>query len=114
LTSKKIYFIFGLVFAGGNVISGGIFVFFWPLLPDPGPQPIDPFFWLKFFSETKQKVFRALEWLSSISVANIMDKKTKIGKNFASTNPNLGWNTPFLYMDNTCLRIELESCSNPL
>jgi len=32
----------------------------------------------------------------------------------APTNPNLGWNTPLLYMDNTCQWIELESCSNPL
>ena len=34
----------------------------------------------------------------------------------APTNPNLGWNTPLLYMDNTHThqRIELESCSNPL
>jgi len=38
-----------------------------------------------------------------------MDKK-KIGKISAPTNPNLGWNTPLLYMDNIRQRIELESC----
>jgi len=41
------------VFAGGNVTSGGVFAFFWP--PLPGPQLIHPFFWFKFFSETRQK-----------------------------------------------------------
>jgi len=46
---------FGLAFAGGNVTSWGVFAFFWPPLPGPGAQPIDPFFWLKFFSETRQK-----------------------------------------------------------
>jgi len=45
---KKI-FVFGLAFAGGNVTGGGVFAFFWPPLPGPGPQPIDPFFWLSFF-----------------------------------------------------------------
>jgi len=46
-------FVFGLAFAGGNITSGGVFAFFWT--PLPGPQPIDPFLWLKFFSETRQK-----------------------------------------------------------
>jgi len=55
LTSKKKVFVFGLVFAGGNVTSGRDFAFFWPPLPGPGPQPIDPFFWLKFIAETRQK-----------------------------------------------------------
>jgi len=32
----------------------------------------------------------------------------------APTNPNLGWNTPFLYMESTRQRIKQESCSNPL
>jgi len=45
---KKI-FVFGLAFAGENFTSGGVFAFFWPPLPGPGPQPIDPFFWLNFF-----------------------------------------------------------------
>jgi len=43
-----------------------------------------------------------------------MDKQTKIGEHFCTHKPTLGWNTPFLYMDNTRQRIELESCSNPL
>jgi len=50
---------------------------------------------------------------SSISVTKIMDKKTKIGKNFSTHKPNLGRNT-LLYMDNTHQRMELESCSTPL
>jgi len=62
----------------------------------------------------KIRVLRALEWLSSISVAKIMDKKHKLVKISAPTNPNLGCNTPFFYMANTRQRIELESCSNPL
>jgi len=48
-------FVFGLAFAGVNVTSGGVFAFFWLPIPGPGPQPIDPFFWLKFVSETRQK-----------------------------------------------------------
>ena len=33
----------------------GMFSNFWPPLPGLWPQPIDSFFWLKFFSETRQK-----------------------------------------------------------
>jgi len=52
--------------------------------------------------------------LGLISVAKIMDKKTKIGKNFCTHKLQFGWDTPLLYIDNTRQRIELESCSNPL
>jgi len=31
------FFVDGLAFAGGNVTSGSIFAFFWPLLPGPKP-----------------------------------------------------------------------------
>jgi len=43
-----------------------------------------------------------------------MDKKTKLVKISAPTNPNLGWNTSHFYMANTRQQIKLESCSNPL
>jgi len=33
----------------------GYFVFFWPPLPGPGPQPIRRSFWLKIFLETRAK-----------------------------------------------------------
>jgi len=48
-----------------------------------------------FFSETRpNRVCRALEWLSSISVAKIMDEKQKFVKFSAPTSPDLGWITP--------------------
>jgi len=59
-------------------------------------------------------VFRALEWLSRISAAKIMDKNTKIGEHFCTHKPQRGWNTPLFYMANTRQRIDLQSCSNPL
>jgi len=33
----------------GGLPQGFFFCFFWPPLPGPGPQPIEPLFWLKFF-----------------------------------------------------------------
>ena len=33
----------------------GVFLFFWPPLPGPEPQPIGPLFWLKIFLETRPK-----------------------------------------------------------
>jgi len=48
-------FIFGLGFAGGSAASWSIFAFFWPPLPDPGPQSIGPLFWLKILWETRSK-----------------------------------------------------------
>jgi len=52
---KKTIFVFGLRFAGGTAASGGVFAFFGPPLPGPGPQPIGLFFWLKIFLETRPK-----------------------------------------------------------
>jgi len=43
-----------------------------------------------------------------------MNKKQKLVKISAPTNPSVAWKTPILYMANTRQRIELESCSNPL
>jgi len=36
-------FVFGRVFSGGTTTGGGAL----EILGGPGPQPIDPFFWLK-------------------------------------------------------------------
>jgi len=54
-SKKKTIFVFGLRFAGGTAASGGVFAFFGPPLPGPGPQPIGLFFWLKIFLETRPK-----------------------------------------------------------
>jgi len=67
-----------------------------------------------FGNYTKSRVFKALEWLSAISVATIMDKKNKLVKISAPINRYLFWNTPLFYMANNRQQIELESCSNPL
>ena len=50
-----------------------------------------------FGNKAKIRVFRALEWLSSISVAEIMDKTPKIGENFSTHKPQSDVeNTPVL------------------
>jgi len=69
-----------------------------------------------FFLETRQKS-ASLEPLNGFPAylkPKLWIKKQKLVKIYAPTNPNLGWNTPLLYMDSTRQRIELESCSNPL
>ena len=50
---------------------------------------------------------KALEWLSSRSVAEIMDKTSKIGENFSTHKP---WRVenPLFYMANSRQRIELQ------
>ena len=40
------------------------------------------------------QVFRARDWLSSISAVKIMAQKPKCGKNYTLTNANLGYITP--------------------
>jgi len=57
------------------------------------------------------QVFRALDWLASISGAKIMAQKPKIGKNSTPKNTNLGCIPPQAI---TRQLIELGSCSNPL
>jgi len=37
----------------GYVTMVHIFAFFWLKLPDPGRQPNEPLFWLKFYLETR-------------------------------------------------------------
>jgi len=56
-------------------------------------------------------VFRALDWLASISGAKIITQKPKIGKSFTPTNAYLGC-IPLQALSRQ--PIELESCSNPL
>jgi len=42
------FFLFGFgVFYSCN--NEGMFLLFWPTLPDPGRQPTEAFFWLKLF-----------------------------------------------------------------
>jgi len=68
--------VLGLGFCWGYVTSRVVFSFLWPTLPGTGRQSNESIFCLKF------RVFRALDWLSSISGAKIMAQKTKIGQNF--------------------------------
>jgi len=70
----------------------GVFGFFWPTSPSPGHQLNQPIFWLKIFPETRPKSasLKALEWLSSISIAKIMDKKPIICENFCTHKPQPG------------------------
>jgi len=89
---KKNFFVFDLAFAGRNVTSGGVFAFSWPILFGPGPQPIDPFFWLKFFSETRSKCMSLeplngfLEYLQP----KLWIKIQKLVNISAPTSPNVG------------------------
>jgi len=39
----------------GDVASGDVFAFFWPPLPGPGRQSIEPYCWLTFCLETRPK-----------------------------------------------------------
>jgi len=57
------------------------------------------------------RVFRALDWLSSISGAKIMARKPKIVGNATPTNANPGYITPVAI---THPQVVLESCSSPL
>ena len=52
---KKIVFVSGLSFSGGNVTSRGVFALFWPSLPDPGRRPNGPLFGLKVQLKTRSK-----------------------------------------------------------
>ena len=74
---------FGFLF--GDVTRKGIFAFLWSTLPGLGRQSNDPIFWLKVFR--KLDYHPTLDWLSSISGAKIMAKKTKIGKKFLPLQP---------------------------
>jgi len=44
------------------------------------------------------RVFRVLDWLSSISGAKIMAQKQKIGKDSTPRNADSGYIVPILYM----------------
>jgi len=57
------------------------------------------------------QVFRAIDWVASISGSKITAEKTKIGKNSTPGNANLGCMAPQAI---TRQPIELESCSNSL
>ena len=57
----------------------GMFWIFWPPLAGPGSQPIDPFFCLKVLVNIR--VYRALDWLASISAAKIMGQKPSFWPN---------------------------------
>jgi len=78
---------------------GGVLHFFSHLYLALGPNPLTHSFGSSFVGNlAKIHVFRALEWLSSISVAKIMDKKRKIVENFCTHKPQFGLeHSPILY-----------------
>ena len=41
---ENFFSVLGLGFSMGDVTSGGVFAFFWLMLPGPGRQPNEPFF----------------------------------------------------------------------
>jgi len=87
------------VFAGGNITSGVFLHFFGHLYLALGPNQLTHSFDSSFFRNyAKIRIFTALEWLSSTSVAKIMDKKTKISANFCTHKLHFGLkHTPSLY-----------------
>jgi len=58
-----------------------MFLRFWPTLPGPGRQPNEPFFGLNL---AKIRVFGALDWLASISEAEIMAQTPSFWQNSKS------------------------------
>jgi len=73
---ENFFSVLGLGFSMGDVTSGGVFAFFWLMLPGPGRQPNEPFFWLKvFWNLGYHPSLRALDWLSSIYGVKIMAQK---------------------------------------
>ena len=49
VSTEKKFSVLGLGFSWRDVISRGIFVFLWPILPGPGRQSNEPFFGSSFF-----------------------------------------------------------------
>ena len=76
---KKKFFVFGGGFLEVTSQWGHVLEF-WPPLAGPGPQHIGPFFWLKVLLTTIH-IYRALDWLASISVAKIMGQKPSFWPN---------------------------------
>ena len=73
-TEKKFSFGFGVLL--GGVTSGGVFGLLYPTL---GAKPMSQIFRSSLFGNyTIIRVFRALDWLSSISGTKIMDQIPKI------------------------------------
>jgi len=78
----------GLSFSGGNVTSRGAFALFCLAL---GAVPMNHF-WTQCLVENQVKihVYRAFDWLSSISGAKIMDLIPKIDQNLLPQKSLLG------------------------
>jgi len=77
-----------------------------------GANPKGHFFGSSYFGiYAVIQVFRAIDWLASISGAKIMTVKKKIAKTSTPANANLGCIPPPAI---TCQPIQLESCSKPL
>jgi len=53
VSTEKKFSVFDLVFSWGDVTSGSVFAFLWPILPGPRRQSDDPTFWLKFWLEIR-------------------------------------------------------------
>jgi len=96
----------------GETSQLGVFAFLGQLYLALGANPLSHLFGSSFLgNQVIIRVFRALDWLSSISGVKIMAKKIEIGKNATPTNANPGCITPVAI---TRRQVELESCSNPL
>ena len=106
IQTEKIFFCFECGVFFGRRHNKDIFLPLWPNLPGPGWQPNGLFFWLNLILNLDyHPIFRALDWVPSISGAKIMTQKPKIGKN------SLGRIPPQAI---TRQAIELESCSSTL
>jgi len=51
--SQKKFSVLGLEFSWGNVTSGDVLAFLWPILTGPGRPSNGPTFWPKYFLETR-------------------------------------------------------------
>ena len=97
-------------------LQAGVFSNFWPNLPGPGRQPNGPFFGSLgcFFGNlAKIRLFRALDWLSSIIGTKITAQKPNFRQKKVTQKVRLALSGQ-IWPAITRQQIELESCSNLL
>ena len=97
----------------GDRHKWGCFCFFLAAFTFPWTSTHWPIILAQVFLETRPNS-ASLEPLNGfLAVAEIMDKKQKLVKISAPTNPNVGCKTTLFCMAINPQQIELESCSNP-
>jgi len=100
VSSQKKISVLGLGFSSGGVTSGGVFVFLWPTLHDPGRPSNVPTFWPKYFYETRlshESLEPLIDFLAYLD-EKLWHKNQKVVKNPTPKKGNQGAITPHLDM----------------